>query len=359
MARPRKSRARLPRQGRGALQGIQQGVGYAVPTVFQSNGRRRQARKKNGKTKFSLDCMNAMMPAHLGLPRAVGAYTVVRTTHVLNASEALMVFGTYCLDGLNGTFSGLSPWSTVDAVGQTAANLGKAINTATAADRPYCWASAALSSGGFSGATMVPSAFSVQVMNPNALQTTNGIIYLGRMKTQPALRDSPLTWETFANNFVSYNAPRLCSAGKLALRGVQVDAIPYNFNVLSGFSQRNNDIAGPIQQFEWNGDLGTTAPFNVAGMLENKGFAPIVVYNPNGVSLQYLVTTEWRVRFDPTNPAQASHRHHPVTSDSLWDRVVGAMESAGHGVADIAEAVGIAGKAITAARGVMPALEAA
>ena len=354
MPRSRRGRARIPRQGRGALQGIQQGVGYAVPKAFQ-NGSQRRKKKAGRNNKFSLDCMNAMMPAHLGLPRAVGAYTIVRTTHIINATEAVMVFGTYCFEGMADPHTGLSPWSTVTATGQSAGSLGAPINTGTASLQPYCWASSALGSTGFDGATMVPSAFSVQVMNPNALQTTSGIIYIGRMKTQPALRDSAITWQTFADNFVSYNSPRLCSAGKLALRGVQVDAIPYNFNVLSSFSQRSRDVVGPIQQFHWDGIGAGSA----AGMLSNRGFAPIVVYNPNGVSLQYLVTTEWRVRFDPTNPAQASHRHHPVTSDSLWDRVVGAMESAGHGVSDIAEITGIVGKAFSAARSALPAIEAA
>ena len=36
------------------------------------------------------------------------------------------------------------------------------------------------------------------------------------------------------------------------------------------------------------------------------GFAPIVVCNPEGIELYLLVCCEWRVRFDPTNPTQAT-----------------------------------------------------
>ena len=37
----------------------------------------------------------------------------------------------------------------------------------------------------------------------------------------------------WANELVSYNAPRLVAAGKLALRGVKTNAVPYNMTALA------------------------------------------------------------------------------------------------------------------------------
>ena len=73
--------------------------------------------------------------------------------------------------------------------------------------------------------------------------------------------------------------------------------------------------------------------------LDFGGFGPIVIYNPNSLSLQVVVTVEWRVRFDPSNPAQAGHVQHPVSSDITWGRALTAMEAMGHGVHDIVETV--------------------
>jgi hypothetical protein len=84
---------------------------------------------------------------------------------------------------------------------------------------------------------------------------------------------------------------------------------------------------------------------------EPTGWAPMLVSNPQRVNLEYLVTTEWRVRFDLLNPASAGHTHHPIHGDGEWDRLMKQANSLGHGVQDIAETVANVGQAVeTAAR---------
>lgn len=75
------------------------------------------------------------------------------------------------------------------------------------------------------------------------------------------------------------------------------------------------------------------------------GFGPLFCFNPSGVTLDYLVTCEWRVRFDPANPAQATHTHHPAAPDRTWSNLLKNMEAEGNGVKDIVEMVADVGNA--------------
>lgn len=125
------------------------------------------------------------------------------------------------------------------------------------------------------------------------------------------------------------------------MRGVQVDAIPYDMNEMADFVQ---PMILSSANFTWDG-TGTST----RDVLENFAFAPIVIYNPDSVNLQLLITVEYRVRFPFSNPAQASHKLYPPSSDSLWARAIGLMQTLGHGAMDIAEAVG----SVTMARAVM------
>jgi len=192
----------------------------------------------------------------------------------------------------------------------------------------YFYQDDALSDAGFSSCNLVPSAFTIQIMNPSALQTTTGILYIGRTKqTLSQLCGSGKHWQQLADELVSYSAPRLCSAGKLALRGVMCSAIPYNLSKLSDFCPRLIAANG-VQT--WS--ASAASPYTS----DLEGFAPIFIYNPNAVQVQILVTVEWRTRFDPGNPAYAGHTYHPPASESTWSEVVNSMEWAGHGVEELA-----------------------
>jgi len=203
----------------------------------------------------------------------------------------------------------------------------------------YRGAFEAMGSESWSAASITPAAFSVQVMNPQALQSTSGMVYIGRCKNKVALSEGNLTqtFQDLADNLVSYSNPRLCAAGKLALRGVQIDAVPNNMSELAKFTTVDAQASG-IDQLE---------PSNVR---HQEGFNPIFVYNPDGVPLQYLVCCEWRVRFDPSNPAYAACVSHKPTTDTKWWEHMEHAVRLGNGVIDIVErvaATGLVGAALS------------
>jgi len=181
-------------------------------------------------------------------------------------------------------------------------------------------------------ATIVPAAITVQMMCPTSLQQASGIIYAGVMNTQAAIGGRAESWDAYMNKFVQFQSPRLLAASKLALRGVQISSYPLNMTEVSKFT--------PLDR-----PADAVYPFTAAAP-EPVGWAPIVIYNPDGATLELLITVEYRLRFDLDHPASASHSHHPVAPDTTWDRLTRAAVSLGHGVEDIAESVANAGMAV-------------
>lgn len=313
------------RQG-GRLYGIKQGVGQITTAAFSKRNKRKQ-----GKKRVNLShALNAMHPCHLPLPRAVGAYTVIRTTDIVNSAREANLFGVF-----KGPASQFTDTSWLTDIAVTNANGGSQlpIGDTEGAGNAVFFSSSALKEASLNGARMVPAAITVQVMNSESLQNAEGIVYIGRSKTVLDLMGSGRTWKELMDELVSYSAPRLCSAGKLALRGVQVNAIPNNMSVLSDFVPRRGSASG---RQKWDQS-------NYA--LDFEGFGPIFVYNPDSVALKYLVTIEWRMRFDPLNPAYAGHTMHTPATESTWNKVIGEAEAAGNGVMDIADVVGDIGMA--------------
>lgn len=298
----------------------------------------RRPRKKNGNGRGKANGqggaqnwrlgLHALAPQHLALPRAVGPYTVTKTTDVFSFNAVATVIGPMSfLDAstVDGDPVG-TKWSNV--IGLRSVTGGDPIN---GADNTVPLISAGVQAEGYAGARVVPASVTVQIMNQAALQTTNGVVYGGRLKYVPDLRNDSRTWNDYMNLNISYNAPRLLTAGKLALRGVTVDEVPFNMNQLADFRVIDTSITlNPVTY-----DASKEYTFN--------GFAPIFIFNPGQIPLQYLVTIEWRTRFDPSNPAQAAHRHHPITSDKCWDGVVRSMHAEGHGMHDIVETVATVG----------------
>jgi hypothetical protein len=193
----------------------------------------------------------------------------------------------------------------------------------------------------WNGARMTPAAFTIQVMNPASVSNATGIARIGRVRLVPDFQADNRNWGVIADELTAYNFPRLCSGGKLALRGVKVDAVPYDMSDLADFTTR-------LLPASTSNPFNATWDFNEH--LSFHGFAPIMVIMDqnmkNAGGLDLLVTCEWRVRFDPSNPAQGSHTYHPVSSDTLWGRCQRAMESAGHGCVDIAETIAEYGAAV-------------
>lgn len=263
---------------------------------------------------YSLACWDAKSLYHLPLPRATGPYTVIRVTRRISNNARLNVFGTY--------YEGDRPSTTCCISDQHSA---QPINGASNA---FFYAN---DLGGIGkAATIVPSAFSLQIMNPNSLQHTSGVIYAGVMSTQAAIGNRTDSWEEWGNKFVEFQSPRIMTAPKLALRGVQINSYPLNMSQIADF--------GPAFGVGQNEGVITWT----SESYHPKGFAPIVVYNATGETppqLEYLVTTEYRVRFDLDNVASASHKQHPVASDRVWADLMAKATSLGNGVIDIVEGV--------------------
>lgn len=289
------------------------GVGATVPRPF---GGDRQA--------YSLKCWDAKHPSHLPLPRAVGPYTTIRATRRVQVSTRANIIGTFQEGSISAIEQG--NWSEVVMVSDL--NPGNLINSATA----NAQTTTVDLSGLGEAATLVPAALTVQIMCPTALQTASGIIYAGVMNTQAAIGGRTDTWTDYMDKFVQFQNPRLLAASKLALRGVEINSYPLNMTEVSKFTalQKVSDSS-----YVYSKDRA-----------EPVGWAPIVVYNPGGAVMELLITVEYRVRFDLDHPASGSHSHHPVASDSVWDKMTQGAVSLGNGVMDIADVVANTGMAV-------------
>lgn len=270
-----------------------------------------------------MHCWDAKHHAHLALPRAVGPYTTIRATRRISLNTVANVIGTFQTQNVASS----QPGEWTDVVLVTDVSSSNPISAS-----PNAQSFAMPLSGLGEAATLVPSALSVQVMCPTALQTASGIIYAGVMNTQAAIGGRSETWDSYMEKFVQYQNPRLLAASKLALRGVQINSYPLNMSQVSKFTPLRNDPDGTFT-------YGT-------GTHEPTGWAPIIIYNPSSADLELLITVEYRVRFDLDHPASASHTHHPVAPDAVWDRMVRNAVALGNGVMDIADVVANTGMAV-------------
>jgi len=313
------------------LTGVRQGQGATVTTAF---GAASKPKPKKGKATEGAGvlAMDAFHPAHLPLPRAVAPYTVIRTTRILNF-DANADVGKFALLGPmkgSSTNPAAGAWSNMMCVSNNTSLTD--LLSATSATRRYSMT--AMDNASWEAASITPAAFSVQVLNPEALQTSSGMLYIGKCQNRMDLSemDNSQSFEDLANNVVSYCNPRICSAAKLALRGVQLDAIPNNMNELAEFNTLNRVVDGSTAS------VGSQFNYHFAG------FNPIFMYNPNRVAVQLLVCCEWRVRFDPSNPAHAACRMHKPSSEQNWASNINKMVSLGNGVVDIVERVAQVGQ---------------
>lgn len=314
-----------------ATQVLAQGVGAVPRRPFGSLGGRGNA----------FTYWDATHPHHLALPRGVGPYSVIRSTKRLTMSDEAAVIGAFKRSSQvqAGNLQEAGRWSRVCCVEPVLLT-----NPINGVDNTIYHST---DIGGIGpGATLVPSAITVQVMNPEALQTTTGIFYAGCLNTQYNFAGSSETWQQVFDRFVEYQSPRLLAAGKLALRGVKIDSRPLSMSQCSEFTHLDGTFDATTGVIDY-----TTDKFNP------EGWAPIFIYGPGASArLELLITTEWRVRFDLSNPAVATHVHHPVSTDRQWDGMVKQASSMGNGVRDIVEAVASAGQTALAAKEAMASL---
>ena len=290
-------------------------------------------------------CMDATIPRHLALPINVGPYTVTRTTTVVKSSAPVSGFGFFrtlesLAQGTPAIASQREGWAPM--VGFAAPNATGAPNVFT-----KFYGCPQLKELGES-ATLAPAAMTVQIMDSNSLSGSDaakGVLYVGASKTQMRLKDSNQTWDSIGQDFVSFQAPRLCSGPKLALRGVKVNARPFNVTELMDFDVvvpnllSDGDLTYGDKVAPWS-STAVGGPTDESKELQThslKGFSPIMVYNPNLEELQFIVTCEWRVRYNYGHPASSTHQVHNAASTRTWDILQKGMDALGHGCVDIVE----------------------
>lgn len=337
---------------RRELPGFMQGVGEVSAPRFGSCD---VGRLNNG--------FDANHPSHLPLPIQTGPYMVMRVTTKIAASEAqkVMMFSTFRtqfqdnnVELIPGPSIAVGPqqirngWSSVCAVGGNTNNPVQAGDTKWY-PQPLEQLTAGMGTSVHGGsATLTPSAFSVQIMNGGALQETSGIVYAARLKTQFRGCDESRTWGSLGDQMVSFMQPRLLAAGKMALRGVKIDSLPLNTFELQDFDEILDpgrllgNASFTAYNDVWKSSASASNEPNVVN--SSKGFAPIIVYNPDNVPLEYLVTTEYRVRFDIGHPAASTHKLHSPTTQNEWSTAIAKVMATGHGVLDIVESVSALGE---------------
>jgi len=330
---------RGPRPRTSRAQPVVQGTAMVTAVPFGST-------KMGAK---ATDAFNALHPCHLSLPRPIAPYVVVRGTGIFSLPDG---------NSPVGTEGGLSIWGPIRNYDGTArgtrvggrwtnqVGIGSVTLSGSTAANNGATAYNIDTDGWGPGTTLVPSAFTIQVINPEALQATSGYIWIGRMSNRAMLNMSGATktWGEAAAALVQFQAPRMLAAAKLAFRGVTVDAIPADMNALSEFSQiysfhpyRQDGSTFSWQAVNENGSANEAVEFS--------GFLPIFIYNPTNIGLQVQVTVEYRLRFDPFHPATSAHRYHAPSSMSTWDNAIRTMQTIGHGVKDISDVVATAGQA--------------
>lgn len=325
---PRPARSRRPAAGMRAKAArvLAQGATAAPRRAFGSQraSRKKSNGKKNGTGKLLKQGLNATMPLHLGLPRPVGPYTVIRTTQLHTSSARVILFTPLRTE--DGAANQAPLWIT--ACGLEDVNAALPIN----GDGNTNMIPMPLGSLG-GAAEVVPAALTVQVMNQASLQNAGGLFAMCRINQQMQLGGETRTWNTLGNEIISFYRPRLLTGAKLALRGVISSAYPLNMQEFADFAGHVGSFANPVA---WDTRIATAALSPIA----------FIQQSATPVDISFMVTIEWRVRFDPLNPATASHTFHQSLPDEAWNGIVGAASAMGHGVEDIVEGVANAGEAL-------------
>jgi len=262
----------------------------------------------------------------LGLMQPTAPYTILRHTAIFSSSANVLMFGTWAIEVATGTV-----WCPVIAVSDVNAN-----NPINGATNMHLHKFANFNGLG-TGAEIAPAAFTVRIINPNALQQTSGVLTASRLQGGGNYGNSSTTWLDAATTSFGNCAPLIMSGSQLAMRPVQCHALPADFTEMARFDRfvLSTDTTLP-SPFTWN-----SQSFHPAG------FAPILVRNeilPSGSTtyshLTYEVTVKWRVRVSPENPFSSTHTYQPVSSASTWQDAVATASSIASGfetVASIAE----------------------
>lgn len=262
--------------------------------------------------------LDARIPKTLGLPRAVGPYTIIRTTGFYSITSKFCLFAPIWSDYQHKWCDWCGVFGVSGIADVVTSNNTMALNMPMDGLQEAC--------------EVVPASMTVQVMNPATLQTADGAFAMCRVNQQLPLGQSPagLTYDNMSARVISYYSPRMLTGGKLALRGVKCNSYPLDMSDYANFAPVHKQIGA----FTWDRYIRPAA------------LAPIVFAQPPGEEakkLDFMVTIEWRVRFDPGNPATSSHEYHETLSDEAWNGLMKAEAMAGHAVKELSEDVAATG----------------
>jgi len=352
-------------------------------------------------------CWNAHSSAHAGLPRAVGPYTVVRTTTIITSKSPLLIFGTFATNDFDyhspttlelGEGFGKKNWTNICAVAAPAEMGVSSFNDEGIASGNNCEVHAipvpgttangvvvtgaqggpepATFTAEYTNTTCVPSALSVQIINPTSVQDASGTSIAAVCPVRLDLMGSRKTWKTVGDEILSYYRPRVLTGGKLALRGVQMDSMPLSMTDVSDFREiyKVDPLVCAPSSLTWSMERLTQNIANAENLsptqktfsaaFHPEGWAPMVYYSPSAAALDpgsrqemsFLVTMEWRVRFDISNPACSSHQMHKPSTDTQWHNMIQAATNALPGVLDIVEKIADSGSGMASAVGLARAV---
>ncbi|APG78127.1 hypothetical protein [Beihai weivirus-like virus 9] len=236
------------------------------------------------------DKLNAFLPGHLTLPRAVAPYSVVRT--IVNFPLACSDRGKMCViqpmvnedAGSNKiTFTNCIGW-----VSDTDQSSGPVptTNTPLGINMP---------SVGNTGVECVPAAISVRITCPSPLIAATGQLFLGRWN-MPADRKNYVHYDDMEKGFLAFAKPEPYTAAMMATCTRQVSAIPRDFNDYCEFhNYEDTNFTDALKP--WGG----MTPILYC-------LSPVSGGNVTQYNLQICV--EWRYRFKMDDPAASSHEFH-------------------------------------------------
>jgi len=362
------------RTGKSQFKAITPATGRTVSKPFGAGSSKQTA-------SGAQHCWNALHPSHLALPRPVGPYTVIRLTTTFSTPDPLVIIGSFRHNsgdmtrpdetGAAARMYSENHWSQVTALSCPKEDINKPIGGFDAAN-PSAAAFAAhwhfYSQAGLAAlknnCQIAPAAITVQVMNQNALQTTKGLCYacVTPLEANYSTHGGGQSGYDIGQNMIAFMKPRLLTLPKLSMAGVCAHSHPLDMNDISEFREIGDTTCSgdPIlrtNKYTWglpHRDYAQPATYQNAVDVSTNGWAPIMFYRPDAVtedssdSLTYQVTTEYRVRFDLSNVASATHQMHtpaPMsTYTGLIKNAVAALPGILENVAEVAGGAALARK---------------
>lgn len=283
-----------------------------------------------------LETLNAFGKSCLGLPRAVGDYTYVTTidnvTVTGTGAEQLWCFTPFIFVPSSGIYHFGSQGPNFTSFFAYSSLYGGMTVAPTASIRMYN--SKAVADAMVGGTEMVPASYSIRITCPTALQTAKGQYFLGKWNIAADPREYP-TYKSIADGFMSYGQPRPLTAARLAMRGVQVNAMPRNMAECSEFAHASPNGGTAIQDvapYDFDHTTGTWSGLSPIFLIVEESTAA-------DTSLNVQIAIKWRYRFPMNNPAAKTHSYQGIGTDNVWNDVCRDASTLGHGVEAIPEAV--------------------